>query len=107
MSSEENSVTEIESGKSDNSSEDSCEEYILTPEKSTFNKSMSGISSNWTPLKYCLGSDFDFCNKKTKQRIAKNIFLENIAPGQVQKLKDECFQQDKKEGTEWVVLVFV
>ena len=107
MSSEENSVTEIESGKSDDSSEDSCEEYILTPEKSTFNKSMSGISSNWTPLKYCLGSDFDFCNKKTKQRIANNIFLENIAPGQVQKLKDECFQQDKKEGTEWVVLVFV
>ena len=33
MSSEENSVTEIESGKSDDSSEDSCEEYILTPEK--------------------------------------------------------------------------
>ena len=100
MSSEENSDTEIESGESDDSSQDCCEEYILTPEKSTFNKSMGGISSNWTPLKYCLGSDFDFCNNKTKQRIAKNIFLENIAPGQVEKRKDECLQQDKKEGGE-------
>ena len=35
MISEENSDLEIESGESDDSSEDSCEEYTLTPEKST------------------------------------------------------------------------
>ena len=40
MSSEENSDIEIESGESDDSSEDSCEEYTLTPEKYLFNKSM-------------------------------------------------------------------
>ena len=56
MSSEESSDIEIESGESDYNSEDSCEEYTLTPEKSMFNKSMGDISSNWTPLKYCLGS---------------------------------------------------
>ena len=82
---------------------DSCKEHALTPEKSTINKSMGDISSNWTPLKYCLWSDFDFCNKKTKQRIVKKAIkaidsiLKNIAPGQVEKLKVECFQQDKEE----------
>ena len=65
MSSEESSDIEIESGESDDSSEDSCEEYTLTPEKSTFNKSMDDMSSNWTPLKYRQGSEIDFCNKKT------------------------------------------
>ena len=106
MSSEESSDIEIESGESDYNSEDSCEEYTLIPEKSMFNKSMGDISSNWTPLKYRLGSNFDFCNKKTKQRIVKKAmkaidnFLENIAPGQVEKLKVECFQQDKEEKEE-------
>ena len=112
MSFEENSDIEIESGKSENSSEDSCEEYTLTSEKSTINKSMSDINSDWRPLKYCLGSNFDFCNKKTKQRIVKKAIkaidkvLKNIAPGEVEKLKVECFQQDK-EGTEWVAIMFV
>ena len=46
MSFEENSDIEIESGKSENSSEDSCEEYTLTSEKSTINKSMSDINSD-------------------------------------------------------------
>ena len=106
MFSEENSDLEIESGESDDSSEDSCKEYTLTPEKSMFNKSIGDISSNWTPLKYRLGSNFDFCNKKTKQRTVKKAMkaidntLENIAPGQVEKLKFECFQQDKGEGRE-------
>ena len=36
MFSEENSDLEIESGESDDSSEDSCEEYTLTPEKSMY-----------------------------------------------------------------------
>ena len=105
MSFEENSDIEIESGESDNSSKDSCEEYTLTSEKSTINKTMGDINSNCRPLKYCLGKNFDFCNKKTKQRIVKKAIkaidkvLKNIAPGQVEKLKVECFQQDK-EGTE-------
>ena len=72
MSSEESSDSETESGGSDDSSEDSCKEYTLTPEKSTFNKSVDDISRNWTPLKYHLGSGFDFCNKEIKQRIVKN-----------------------------------
>ena len=46
MSSEENSDIEIESRDSDDSSEDSCEEYTLTPEKSTFKTSMGDIRSN-------------------------------------------------------------
>ena len=105
MSFEENSDIEIESGESDNSSKDSYEEYTLTSEKSTINKTMGDINSNCRPLKYCLGKNFDFCNKKTKQRIVKKAIkaidkvLKNIAPGQVEKLKVECFQQDK-EGTE-------
>ena len=112
MSFEENYDIEIESGESENSSEDSCEEYTLTSEKSTINKSMGDINSDWRPLKYCLGSNFDFCNKKTKQIIVKKAIkatdkvLKNIAPGQVEKVKVECFPQDK-EGTEWVAIMFV
>ena len=65
---------------------------------------MGDIRSNRAPLKYHLGSDFDFCNKKTK-RIEKAMkaidnVLENIAPGQVKKLKVECFQQEKEEKEE-------
>ena len=106
MFSKENSDLETESGESDDTSEDSCEEYTLTTEKSTFNKSMGDISSNWAPLKYHLGSDFDFCNKKTKQRIVKKAMkaidkvLENIAPGQLEKLKLERSQEDKEEKEE-------
>ena len=102
MSSEENSDIEIESGESDNSSEDSCKKYTVTPEKPTLIKSMGDVTSNWTPLKYCLGSDFDLCNKKTKQRIVKKAMmatdnvLENIAPGQVEKLKLSVFNKTKK-----------
>ena len=45
-------------------------------------------------------------NKKTKQRIMKKAMktidtvLENIAPGKVEKLKAECFQQCKNEKEE-------
>ena len=106
ISSEGSSDSEIESGESGDSSEDSCKEYTLTPEKSRFNKSVGEFSRNWTPLKYHLGSSFDFCNKKTKQRIVMKAMkaidkvLENKAPAQVEKLKVQCFQQDKEEKEE-------
>ena len=64
---------------------------------------MGDISSKWRPLKYCLESNFDFWNKKAKQRIVKKAMkvidnvLENVAPGQVEKLKVKCFQQDKEQ----------
>ena len=92
MSSEENSDIEVQ--------------YTLTPENSTCNKSLSDISSIWTPLKYRLGSNFDFCKNKAKQEIVKKAVktihdvLENIAPGQVEKLKTECFQQEKEKKEE-------
>lgn len=104
MSSEENSdIIEIELGESGDSTEDSCTKYKLTPERSTFNNSMCGISSNWTPLKYRLRSNFDFCIRKTKQIVVKKAMkatdnvLENRAPGQAENLKVECFQQGKEE----------
>ena len=67
---------------------------------------MGDISSKWRPLKCCLESNFDFWNKKTKQRIVKKAMkvidnvLENVAPGQVKKLKVECFQQVKEQKEE-------
>ena len=54
---------------------------------------MSDISSNWKPLKYCLVGEFDFYNKKTKQRILKKAIkatgngLENIALGRLKSWK--------------------
>ena len=67
---------------------------------------MGDISSKWRPLKCCLESNFDFSNKKTKQRIVKKAMkvidnvLENVAPGQVKKLKVEYFQQVKEQKEE-------
>ena len=56
---------------------------------------MGDISSNWTPLKYRARNDFDFCNKKTKQRIVKKAMkaINNVSVNimQVEKLKFECF----------------
>ena len=81
--------------------DDDCE-YTLTPEKSTFNKSMGELDQNWTPLKYQLGSNFDSCDIKAKQRLVKKAMqidnvLYSIAPGQVQALKKECFEQNDRE----------
>ena len=82
--------------------DDDCE-YTLTPEKSTFNKSMGELDQNWTPLKCQLGSNFDSCDIKTKQRLVKKAMqaidnvLYSIAPGQVEALKKECFEQNDHE----------
>ena len=82
--------------------DDDCE-YTLTPEKSTFNKSMGELDQNWTPLKYQLGSNFDSCDIKTKQRLVKKAMqaidnvLYSIALGQVEALKKECFEQNDRE----------
>lgn len=62
-------------------------DYIFTPEKSCFNKSTGEMNEDWTPRKHQLGSDFESCNKKTKQRIVKkamktiNTVLNSIVPG--------------------------
>ena len=84
---------------------DDCD-YTLTPEKSTFNISMKELDRNWTSLKYQLRSQFDSYDPKTKQRIVRKAMqaidnvLYTIAPGQIDELKRECFEQEDREKEE-------
>ena len=62
-------------------------------QRESFNRSMSSISSEWTPLKYQLKKDFDDLNDKSQKKLVRksleaiNSIFENIAPGQAEKLK--------------------
>jgi len=67
---------------------------------------MKELNDNWTPLKYQLGSKLDSCDPKTKQRIVRKAMqaidnvLYTIAPGQIEELKIECFEQEDREREE-------
>uniref|UniRef100_A0A7M5XKE1 Uncharacterized protein n=1 Tax=Clytia hemisphaerica TaxID=252671 RepID=A0A7M5XKE1_9CNID len=81
----------------------SDDEYIEAgSEKENFNKSMSSMKGDWTPVKYQLHTDFDSIDPRSQQRVmrtsimAVDTVLENIAPGQSERLKQEFSGQAAK-----------
>ena len=75
------------------------ESFTDESRKDSFNKSMSSISSEWTPIKYQLRTDFNSLAKKTqKQLVRKSLIavdneLNNIAPGQVDQPRKSITQK--------------
>jgi len=72
--------------------------------KDSFNKSISSISSEWTPIKYQLCTNFDSLTEKRQKKlirktlIAVDNVLEKIAPGQVNQLRKSLTKESSYES---------